>query len=316
MSWKCQHCAQTNEDTAVLCSSCGSEPSREEPLLTETLSQGTCEVIDWENGLPTTLEDLQEWVTFHNLPPEETTRFFIGKNLTEARLFGIYRDGEKVVVYKNKSDGSRFIRYQGSDEAFAVREFLTRLRQEIQAQKSRSGNRKKAFPLLSILFSLLTAFGIAVTLLETPAGYYRYEDQLYYYSHSTWYISLGENSWSKAGTVPGELAKNHQKYFCSEGYQSTYGACDFLLSTYYFSEVADTWESSDQWDVSDLWDATFTDWDSDWSGLRQGIYAKNNRPEILRPIAFSNSPYSFSPAASITLRRPATLSTGRENITV
>lgn len=55
------------------------------------------------------------------LPPEEVTRFFIGKNITEPKAFGIYRDSTgDFVVYKNKSDGQRAIRYQGADEAYAL----------------------------------------------------------------------------------------------------------------------------------------------------------------------------------------------------
>ena len=45
-------------------------------------------------------------------------RFFIGEDFREARAFGIYKAGEnRFVVYKNKSDGSRAVRYDGPDEA-------------------------------------------------------------------------------------------------------------------------------------------------------------------------------------------------------
>lgn len=87
---------------------------------------------------PKTIEELQLWYAYHHLPPEEVTRFFIGKNYTEPKAFGIYKNeyGE-CVVYKNKASGERAIRYQGPDEAYAVNELLQRLKEEITRQKAR-----------------------------------------------------------------------------------------------------------------------------------------------------------------------------------
>ena len=59
-----------------------------------------------------TIEELKSWYIARKLPPEETTRFFIGKNIKEPRAFGIYQDGNKFIVYKNKADGSRAVRYK------------------------------------------------------------------------------------------------------------------------------------------------------------------------------------------------------------
>ena len=60
---------------------------------------------------PKTIDELKEWYVAHHLPPEEVTRFFIGKNITEPKAFGIYKnDVGDVVVYKNKSTGERAIR--------------------------------------------------------------------------------------------------------------------------------------------------------------------------------------------------------------
>ena len=55
------------------------------------------------------------------------------------RAFGIYHDKYLgYVVYKNKDNGERAIRYQGTDEAYAVNELFMRLKQEILEQKSRN----------------------------------------------------------------------------------------------------------------------------------------------------------------------------------
>ena len=59
---------------------------------------------------------------------EDVTRFFIGKDIKEPRAFGIYENSNgEFVVYKNKEDGSRAIRYTGTDEAYAVNELYYRL---------------------------------------------------------------------------------------------------------------------------------------------------------------------------------------------
>ena len=70
---------------------------------------------------PKTIDELLEYCSARALPLKEL-RFFIGENYTKPRAYGIYRNGAEYVVYKNKADGSRFVRYHGPDEAHAVRE--------------------------------------------------------------------------------------------------------------------------------------------------------------------------------------------------
>ena len=84
------------------------------------------------------VEELQEWYTKQGLPPAEVTRFFIGEDYKDPKAFGIYKDAStgNFVVYKNKADGSRAVRYEGTDEAFAVNEIFMRLKQEILEQKA------------------------------------------------------------------------------------------------------------------------------------------------------------------------------------
>ena len=47
---------------------------------------------------PRTIEELKAWYAAHHLPPEDVTRFFIGKDVREPRAFGIYRDGDCFVT--------------------------------------------------------------------------------------------------------------------------------------------------------------------------------------------------------------------------
>ena len=145
---------------------------------------------------PRTIEELRAWYAARKLPPEEVTRFFIGKDVKEPRAFGIYRDGDCFVVYKNKDDGSRAVRYHGPDEAYAVNELYMRLKQEIAGQKGRNGerrevNKKKERLNMIVGLSIFVAVTIAVMILNflgPDDGYYNYHDHWYYYGASTWYV--------------------------------------------------------------------------------------------------------------------------------
>ena len=75
---------------------------------------------------PKTLSELKEYCAERGMPLLRM-RFFIGVNIQEPRAFGIYQEGGRFIVYKNKSDGSRAVRYNGPDEAYAVNEIYTKL---------------------------------------------------------------------------------------------------------------------------------------------------------------------------------------------
>jgi len=109
-------------DTAVKCPNCGA-PNQH--------------VVRTAKGQPETIAELEQWYKDRGLPPYEVTRFFIGVNCKEPRAFGIYKDEEgNFVVYKNKDNCSRAVRYKGTDEAYAVNEIFMRLKQEIIQQKN------------------------------------------------------------------------------------------------------------------------------------------------------------------------------------
>ncbi len=78
--------------------------------------------------IPQTIEELKAFCAEKGMPLEKM-RFFIGENIQEPKAFGIYRDeNDRFVVYKNKADGSRAVRYSGPDEAYAVRELYLKLK--------------------------------------------------------------------------------------------------------------------------------------------------------------------------------------------
>ncbi len=120
---KCEFCGSFILDTESTCPNCGAVNDNHQRIV---------------DGTPKTIKQLQVWYKTRGLPPEEVTRFFIGKDIKEPKAFGIYEENGTFTVYKNKSDGSRAIRYQGTDEAYAVNELYLRLKEEILHQKSQN----------------------------------------------------------------------------------------------------------------------------------------------------------------------------------
>ena len=212
---------------------------------------------------PRTIEELRVWYAARNLPPEEVTRFFIGRDIREPRAFGVYRDGDRFVVYKNKDDGSRAVRYHGPDEAYAVNELYLRLKQEIANQKGRNWekrevNKKKERRNMIIGLSIFVAVVLALLILDSfdpDDGYYNYQDRWYYYGSSNWYVYEGD--WIPC-SVDDALADNCGDYY-EGGYSSDYDVPDFTESEYYSSSDSDS-----DLDSSDSWDSGSTDWSSDW----------------------------------------------------
>ncbi|MBR4461067.1 MAG: hypothetical protein IKS51_00570 [Erysipelotrichaceae bacterium] len=157
---KCEYCGSYIEETDKKCPYCNA------------VNRNFKRVV---SGTPQTIEELKQWYQDRNLPPEEVTRFFIGKDIREARAFGIYRDGSDFIVYKNKDDGSRAIRYQGTDEAYAVNELYLKLKSEILNQKSRnlsrsgtrSGSGTFTVSFFVTAFISLITLGVAGTLLPS-----------------------------------------------------------------------------------------------------------------------------------------------------
>lgn len=162
MKIKCEYCGGWLQDTDLTCPNCGGT-NKNLKRFTDTT--------------PKTIEELKKWYQDRHLPPSYVTRFYIGENYKGAKAFGIYKDPDSgdFIVYKNKADGSRAIRYQGDDEAYAVNEIYLKLKSEILNQKSmpanratvshpkkRSGNQSILSNFEIILYCILTtaAFGI------------------------------------------------------------------------------------------------------------------------------------------------------------
>ncbi len=123
MEIKCDYCDNYYPDTKTECPFCGAINEYARTNVKSSLQ---------------TIYQFQQWYKEMNLPPMEITRFFIGLNIKEPKAFGIYKDEKnRTIVYKNKADGTRVIRYAGMDEAYGVNELYLRLQAEIANQKRR-----------------------------------------------------------------------------------------------------------------------------------------------------------------------------------
>lgn len=254
MKIKCEYCGGYISDTDEKCENCGAT----NPHLKRV-----------GNEIPKTIDELKKWYTDHNLPDEKVTRFFIGKNYKEKRAFGIFYDevSGNYVVYKNKDDGSRAIRYEGKDQTYAVNELYLKLKEEIQNQKNnnirKNNNDKKTIIVVFIIIAIASLI-IVISLLIPGRGYYFYNNDAYYYQNGSWYQYDNYEGWYKS-KAPRELKRNYSDYYNSDYYDYSYGIDDFSNSDYYEEPNSNSsWDSGSSWDSDSSWDSGSSDWDSDW----------------------------------------------------
>lgn len=273
MKIKCDFCGSYIDDTDEKCSNCGGVNSH---------------LVRAAIATPKTIEELKTWCKQKNIPLQQA-RFYIGENYKGARAFGIYKDEgtENFIVYKNKSDGSRAVRYEGKDEAYAVNEIYQKLKEEMLNQKQRiaqnqsnqrpsSNNRKKSnstnkiFIYGIVAFTIIVIFAAAIIGDSIPnTGYYYYGNDEYYYQNGDGWYRYNSNDWEPT-EVDDTLVDNYSDYYESQSYDSDYNYDDFSDSSYYQeSSSSDSSSDSDSdwdsgWDSGSDWDSGSSDWDSDW----------------------------------------------------
>lgn len=278
MKTKCSFCGSFISDTDEICPNCGA--------VNENLMRSA-------DGIPKTIEELKAFSDKHNLPLKDM-RFFLGEDFKEPKAFGIYKDDDgNFVVYKNKADGSRAVRYQGKDEAYAVNEIYQKMRSEIRmrkqqkpsendpdvkvgAQRAKQAALKKKrkiadfFSIFLVIFLLVLY--VVLSCVKSPGkGYYNYDDTYYYYDSSWYYYDDYNNQWEKTYSIDDELSKNYKDYSSGSDYSTDFGIDNFNNSQYYLdhnnsnSYWNDSWDDDDwDWDSNDSWDYNDSDWDSDW----------------------------------------------------
>ncbi|MCR5594559.1 MAG: hypothetical protein K6G12_01815 [Lachnospiraceae bacterium] len=269
MKIKCDYCDNTYEDTLPQCPYCEAPNPAHKQV----------------KGAPKTIEELKQWYADRNLPPYETTRFFIGEDHQGPQAFGIYKDprNDQFIVYKNKGDGSRAIRYQGDDEEYAVNELYQKLKDEIVHQKANQKNKQKggssrssrglATDKISLaIFAAVLGGSIALSALSHQHdGYYNYNNTVYYNYEDNWYYyDTDYDDWFTTNySDPGvsTITESYDDYYMSENWTTDMNATDWDDTSYYEETHSSSDSDSDSdwdWDSGSSWDSGGTDWDSDW----------------------------------------------------
>ncbi|MBO4885581.1 MAG: hypothetical protein J5602_09740 [Clostridia bacterium] len=214
--------------------------------------------------------------------PLEKMRFFINQDRHEPRCFGIYQDEYTGhwVVYKNKSDGSRAVRYSGPDEAYAAQQIWDKINSEVRLRVEKAAQATRAteayrraerrtttrHKVIVLVIAALIACGIYAESKQPRRGYYVYDDDILYYQNNYWYFyDELYDSWSYYDEPEGD------DWYEDAWYGSTYPFEDsgdsFYYSGYYEEPKNYASNSDNDYDYDydyDSWDSYDTDWDSDW----------------------------------------------------
>lgn len=229
--------------------------------------------------IPRTIEELKEWTKINNLPLEDM-RVFIGVDYKYPKAFGIYQDPntEEFIVYKNKADGSRTIRYSGDNEEIAVKELFFKMREMIRQQKANNARTNNVNPIFAFVcyaapLLVILSITICVCMLSQSQrikGYYSYNQNYYYFSlHDLYEWNEALNSWIESDEDY-DILDSDDIYFYGNDYKNDYEDyfSDFSDSEYYQLEKElyynDDDSNDDHWDSNQNWNDSLTDWDSDW----------------------------------------------------
>ena len=280
----CDYCGSVIDDTIDKCPNCGA---------VNVHMQRSADQI------PKTIEELQAFAQAKGIPLEKM-RFFIGIDYKEPRAFGIYKESASgnCVVYKNKADGSRAIRYRGTDEAYAVNEIYQKMKAELLERKQadldrgkttnhsnpkQSPNKKRSgcanAIMWAIVIGIVAIFSISFVIMaindsKTPnKGYYDYNGTPYYYSGGGWYTPGYDGDWERTYDAPDTHEENYKDYYEAKDYynlDSDYAdGIEEYQTEAYSNDNDDSWNDSN-WDDDD-WDYDYggydsydSDWDSDW----------------------------------------------------
>ena len=287
MKIKCDYCGSEVDGSLSNCPNCG----------------GVLNIVRTASEAPKTIDELKAWYKERNLPDESITRFFIGKDIKEPKAFGIYKNNNgDYVVYKNKSDGTRAVRYQGADEEYAVNELYQRLRSEIADQKE-NGKQKSTAEKMVDQYNRKLNNGLDYKVRtkntlhgETKKTSKPISDVKAIIMVALMFIAITLvvglmffGIWKLASITPSTPSNGtyqyHEEYHSNDynsGYDfGNYGNWwdddDSSSSSTWWNDSSDSsddswWDSNDDWDWdsdsdwggSSDWDSGSSDWDSDW----------------------------------------------------
>ncbi len=247
---------------------------------------------------PKTIEELKLYVKQKGMPTDKM-RFFIDRDYKEPRAFGIYREGNHFVVYKNKDTGVRAIRYRGPDEEFAVNELFQKIlsecnnrgiypdkpastapngrlssreqrlrtsqwRENYEERRRQEQRRARNIACITVLCIVALLF-FAFLSARRDRGYYRINDTLYYRDRDTWYSY--DNAWHSVSYYM--IPDDYDDYYLGYSYNSEYGSGRVQDSSAWELDHPDHSYDSDYDDDDynsdyDDWDFDDSDWGSDW----------------------------------------------------
>lgn len=284
------------------CRYCGAVVSSEERYCPNCGAPNEGFVADSERRIytPGTIEELKEYCAERNMPLLRM-RFFIGEDQREPKAYGIYRDGNDFIVYKNKADGQRAIRYQGPDEAHAVRELFLKLMAECRLRGISPDGRKQEKTWLKVpektpvrmpektsgrmepsgkvspkalAFIAFVVISILIYIIAAYSQGFQSPDE-YYYSGSG-------SSWDDEDDFPDYYYEDDDAdddeedvdddvdyyYIGGDDEDSDWGSSsddsDTWADSFDSSDSGDDWDSDwgSSFDDSDTWDNSFDSWDS------------------------------------------------------
>ena len=269
MKVPCDFCGSYIESTEEKCPNCGATNTH---------------FVQTASDTPKTIEELKQWCDSHNLKLDHM-HIHLGEDFKEPKAFGIYKNGNKFVVYKNKANGERAIRYEGTDEAYAVNELYLKIKEMLleakenvsRTNKTTTSNTHKSrkaiiipIILVGISFWIITIlYGFCsnsfISIGPSHNGYYEYNDTLYYRHDNYWYdYNDSLNTWEYLESYPG----------IDYEYKIDDNEVDITFPTKDYEDDWVSYYNDNDWDNDDDydWDSDYDDydfgdsydWDSDW----------------------------------------------------
>ena len=277
MKVNCDYCGSFIESTDEQCPNCGAVNTH---------------FVRTASDTPKTIEELKAYCVNNKLPLEKM-HVHLGEDYKAPKAFGIYKDQSTghFVVYKNKASGERAVRYEGTDEAYAVNEIYTKIKDLVMdAREAASKNKQYRSPnnpyynrqpskkkgsastVVALIIVGIVVFSMIFALIKDNSrnGYYEYNGDTYYRHGSYWYMYDDElDSWDRADNMSSYIDDDD---YLGKGYDSDYDAEVFPEDDFSDDWKSD-WDSDDDWsgDNDNSWDDSYDsydydsgDWDSDW----------------------------------------------------